>query len=119
MPRLLETEICGAGISGAAMSTPALKLAPALAPALRSISWPGDSRSGSSMPLAEAIDFQSDWPAAPAIDCSESPDLAGDSGVWPGEEGTLPSPWKVETRIFCWLSVRLMLALSGLPSALK
>ena len=38
------------------------------------------------------------------------------SGACPGFVGTLPSPVKVASRIFCCDSVRLTLARSGLPS---
>ncbi len=53
------------------------------------------------MPFADATLFQSELPAAAAIDWSESPDFACDIGLCPGVAGTRPSPWKLETRIFC------------------
>ena len=56
-------------------STPA-RSADATTPALRSTSCPAGRRSGSSMPLALAIDCQSPLPFLAAMFCSESPLLA-------------------------------------------
>src|SRR5712671_4111020 len=93
--------------------------APIEMPAFRSTSCPADMRNGSSMPLALAIDCQSLLPFWAAMFCSESPLFALFSGFCPGCAGTLPSPLKVVSRIFCCDSVRVIAARSGLPSGEK
>ena len=98
-----------------------LALADTVAPtdAFRSTNCPASIRSGSSMPLAEAIPCQSPpLPDVAAIDCTLSPCLALAKGRAPARE-TAPEPSKVETNIFCCDKVSVMLARNGLPSGEK
>src|SRR5579884_3253502 len=94
---------------------------PAETEALRFTNWPGESRSGLSIPLADAMACQ--FPPSPALAVrlwSDTPEGAWASGCVPGV--VPPGPpvlWGVGRSSFCDDMLSEMLERSGLPSLEK